>query len=142
MWWTIVVWRIVKARSISRQDAGKVRDGRGQGFACCPARVLAIGVDVPDINPYVSGGLAFGHVDDIDLEVQGHADAVFGDVGPDERVWDVEWTFGRFVCEDAVDVAGTEGSGFVKSLALGRAEDLGVVSSHCSDGCRYGQECG
>lgn len=62
-----------------------------------PARIFALGACVPDIDHGSDCRLAGSDVDKVDFKGERDTITVFGDRGADERVLDVEGSFGRFL---------------------------------------------
>jgi hypothetical protein len=82
---------------------------------------------VPDIHINILCRGAGFCIDHVYGEREGNAIAVFGYVSSDKWVRDVEWAFGGFFGEDAVDFAGAGAARGVKVEGLGGGEMVGGV---------------
>lgn len=89
---------------------------------------------MPNIDHGSDGRLAGSNVDEVDFKGEGDTITVFGDRGADERVLDVEGSFGGFLSKDAVDGLRAGGAGRVKlRLLVGGQERSGVGGDECEE---------
>jgi len=90
---------------------GAAQEGGVEAALGGDARVGAGGVAVPEVDEQLGDGFAGGGVDELHVEVEGHAGLAVGEVAAHELAQDVVGTDGDFWGQDARRVGGEEGAG-------------------------------